>query len=223
MIGLRPVGIIGAGPIGSGLTHNLVRNGIGVVLHSRSLQNPARTKASTPTPGLVTVAESIQTVIDTLGTPRVIITAVSDTNTAKVLTELLDVVDEGDIVIDVSNADAVETSLRQLDYAYRGAALLAGGLASGEYGATNGISLTVSGDGAAYEKVRGMLESIAMHIGDQPCVCYLGSGSSSHLVKTIHNGLEYSLMQLFSEIVVVLRELCGMGPRTNSRHAAFLE
>ena len=33
----------------------------------------------------------------------------------------------------------------------------------------------------------------------EPCVAYLGPGSSGDYVKMVHNGIEYAMMQLIAE------------------------
>jgi 6-phosphogluconate dehydrogenase len=58
-----------------------------------------------------------------------------------------------------------------------------------------------------YERVAGMLESIAAKVNDEPCVTWLGSGSAGHYVKMVHNGIEYGLMQLIAEAYHLLKDV----------------
>ena len=65
------------------------------------------------------------------------------------------------------------------------------------------------GDKHAYEIVRPIFESVAAKIKDEPCVSFLGNTSSGHYVKMIHNGIEYGIMQLISEVYNVLKNSLG--------------
>jgi len=61
------------------------------------------------------------------------------------------------------------------------------------------------GDPIAYERVRSILEAIAAQVKGEPCVTYLGPGSSGHYVKMIHNAIEYGLMQLIAETYFMMK------------------
>jgi 6-phosphogluconate dehydrogenase len=37
-------------------------------------------------------------------------------------------------------------------------------------------------------------------VDGEPCVEYLGNGSAGNYVKMAHNGIEYGIMQLISEV-----------------------
>src|SRR5438876_3212822 len=62
----------------------------------------------------------------------------------------------------------------------------------------------------AYERVKPMLEAIAAKVGGEPCVTYIGAGSSGHYVKMVHNGIEYGIMQLLGEVYDLLHRGAGL-------------
>ena len=54
---------------------------------------------------------------------------------------------------------------------------------------------------------------------NDPCVAYLGPGSSGHYVKMVHNGIEYAVMQLISEAYDLMRQ--GLQMDTEELHGVF--
>jgi 6-phosphogluconate dehydrogenase len=71
----------------------------------------------------------------------------------------------------------------------------------------------------AWPLVRPLLQAIAAKTPDgQPCCEWLGAGGAGHFVKLVHNGIEYSDMQLICEAFAILEHLLGMQPE----HAAAI-
>ena len=50
---------------------------------------------------------------------------------------------------------------------------------------------------------------IAAKVKATPCCNYIGPEGAGHFVKMVHNGIEYGVMQLISEVYLLLRELLG--------------
>ncbi len=65
------------------------------------------------------------------------------------------------------------------------------------------------GNKEAYEHVRTIFEAASAKVNDEPCVEYMGRGSAGNYVKMVHNGIEYGLMQLISEIYDVAKKGIG--------------
>ena len=42
-------------------------------------------------------------------------------------------------------------------------------------------------------------------VDGEPCTAYMGSGASGHYVKMVHNGIEYAIMQMISEVYHLLK------------------
>lgn len=127
-----------------------------------------------------------------------------------VIRDLLPDLSPGDVLIDGGNSHFADTDLRQKTLADRGIGYLGIGVSGGEHGARHGPSLMPGGPTAAYERVRPILEATAAKVGDEPCVAYLGSGSAGHYVKTVHNGIEYGLMQLIAEAYGLMSRGLGL-------------
>ena len=52
----------------------------------------------------------------------------------------------------------------------------------------------------AYQYLKPILEAIAAKADGDPCVAYMGNNAAGHYVKMVHNGIEYAMMQMISEV-----------------------
>ncbi len=77
------------------------------------------------------------------------------------------------------------------------------------------------GNKTAYQHVKPIFEKIAAQVNGEPCVTYIGPGSSGHFVKMVHNGIEYSLMQLIAEAYDILKN--GLQLNNEAIHSVFKE
>ncbi|HEY5038145.1 MAG TPA: NADP-dependent phosphogluconate dehydrogenase, partial [bacterium] len=71
-----------------------------------------------------------------------------------------------------------------------------------------------------YERVRPILEATAAKINGDPCVTWLGTGSTGHFVKMVHNGIEYGIMQLIAETYDLMKR--GGGLNDDEIHKVFV-
>jgi 6-phosphogluconate dehydrogenase len=93
------------------------------------------------------------------------------------------------------------------------------GVSGGEEGARRGPAMMPGGDPEAYKVVQPVFEAIAAKVNGDPCVTYIGPGSSGHFVKMVHNGIEYAMMQMIAETYEVMRK--GLGLKGDEIHAIF--
>jgi len=84
------------------------------------------------------------------------------------------------------------------------------GVSGGEEGALRGPALMPGGQEEAYRLVEPILTSIAAKSDGGPCCGYIGRGGAGHYVKMVHNGIEYGIMQLISEVYDLMRSVLGM-------------
>ncbi|MFB9079178.1 NADP-dependent phosphogluconate dehydrogenase [Flavobacterium procerum] len=118
---------------------------------------------------------------------------------------LLPHLDQGDIIIDGGNTYFTDTDRRFLELSEKGIHFFGMGISGGEKGARLGPSMMPGGDKKAYERLRPIFEAIAAKVDGEPCVEYLGNGSAGNYVKMVHNGIEYGIMQLISEIYDLMK------------------
>ncbi|KAH9782272.1 6-phosphogluconate dehydrogenase decarboxylating 3 [Citrus sinensis] len=76
--------------------------------------------------------------------------------------------------------------------------------------ARHGPSLMPGGSFEAYNNIRDILQRVAAHVDDGPCITYIGEGGSGNFVKMVHNGIEYGDMQLISQAYDVLKHVGGV-------------
>jgi len=117
---------------------------------------------------------------------------------------LCDLVPEGTVIIDAANSHPRDTARRAREMDERGHLFLGAGVSGGAEGALHGPSIMPGGSKRAYSLVGEMLESAAAQ-ADGPCCAYVGRGGTGHLVKIVHNGIEYGIMQALAEVYYGLR------------------
>ena len=136
-----------------------------------------------------------------------------------VIEELLEVLEKGDIIIDGGNSHFIDTERRYKDLEIKGFHFIGMGVSGGEEGARKGPSMMPGGDKEACEKVEPLLKKIAAHVNGEPTVAYMGERSAGHFVKMVHNGIEYAIMQLISEIYEILKS--GLNMNDDAIHKVF--
>ena len=119
---------------------------------------------------------------------------------------LADAMEPGDIIIDGGNALYTDTIRREKAMADRGLHFVGAGISGGEEGALNGPSIMPGGPKESYESLGPLLEEISAHVDGVPCCAHIGPDGAGHFVKMVHNGIEYSDMQLIGEAYQLLRD-----------------
>jgi 6-phosphogluconate dehydrogenase len=148
----------------------------------------------------VAAAGTAAELIDMLAAPRSIMLLVpAGPIVDSVIEDLLPHLETGDLIIDGGNSHFTDTERREKYLAESGIGFLGVGVSGGESGARFGPSIMPGGRREYYDRVAPIFESVAAKVDDEPCVAYMGSGSSGHFVKMVHNGIEYGLMQLIAE------------------------
>ena len=93
------------------------------------------------------------------------------------------------------------------------------GISGGEMGARTGPSIMPGGDEVAWKQVKPVLEAVSAKVDGQPCVAYMGKWAAGHYVKMVHNGIEYAIMQLISEVYDILKR--GLDLNNDELHEVF--
>jgi 6-phosphogluconate dehydrogenase len=68
------------------------------------------------------------------------------------------------------------------------------------------------GSPESYEALGPLLEDISAKVDGTPCCTHVGPDGAGHFVKMVHNGIEYSDMQLIAEAYDLLRHAGGLEP-----------
>ena len=207
------IGLIGLGVMGRNFAQNMADHGFSVAGYDRDKEkNQALMSEKTRQQELL-AAHDLKEFIGLLSRPRSVMMLVpAGKPVDAVIDELLLYLEPGDLIIDSGNSRFTDTNRRIRSIESKGFLYLGMGISGGESGARRGPSLMPGGHRKGYERIAKILEAAAAHVDDDPCVAYLGPGSSGHYVKMVHNGIEYAVMQLISETYDLMKQGLQMEP-----------
>ena len=203
-------GMIGLGTMGRNLLLNMLDHGFAVSGYDRNAKQVDELNKQGDESKIKGFNE-INDFVQSLKSPRIIMMLVPAGKIVDdVITELLPLIDKGDIIIDGGNSHFIDTDRRATDLEKKGYKFFGMGISGGEDGARFGPSMMPGGDKEAYQYVKKYFEAIAAKVNDEPCVTYLGPGAAGHYVKMVHNGIEYAQMQLIAETYQLLKKGLGL-------------
>ncbi len=212
------IGLTGLAVMGRNLARNIARHGHTIAVHNRttsrmtSLIEEHGDEGAESGGGLV-ATESLEEFVAAIERPRVVLVMVkAGPGTDAVIDDLVPLLERGDIVVDCGNAHYTDTIRRTERLEEHGLHFVGTGVSGGEEGALHGPSIMVGGSDEAYGRLGPIMESIAAHVGDEPCCAHVGVGGTGHFVKMVHNGIEYADMQLIAESYDLLRSIGGLEP-----------
>lgn len=207
------IGVTGLAVMGRNLARNFARRGHAVAVHNRRRERTDELVDQFGHEGTFVPAYSHRELVDALERPRRIVVMVkAGEPTDDVLRDLAALLDSGDVLVDAGNANFHDTRRREAEFAERGLHFVGSGVSGGEEGALHGPSIMPGGSAEAYAELAPLLRDIAADVDGTPCVTHVGSDGAGHFVKTVHNGIEYSDMQLIAEAYDLLRHLLGKDP-----------
>ncbi|CAN5624032.1 NADP-dependent phosphogluconate dehydrogenase [soil metagenome] len=198
------LGMVGLGTMGRALLLNMADKGNAVAGYDIDPEKAHSlvSEGGAPVDGFT----DIEAFVKSIHCPRAIMILVpAGAPVDSVLNSLSPHLEKGDFVIDGGNSYFKDTDRRLKEMEAKGFGFMGMGVSGGEKGARLGPSMMPGGTPAQYERVRKVLESIAAHHKGTPCVALMGAGSAGHYVKMVHNGIEYAMMQIISEVYEVLK------------------
>ena len=203
-------GMIGLGTMGRNLVLNIADHGFSVCGYDRDVAQQQRlTTEGTGKP--VTVAASLQELVNNLEKPaKIMLLIPAGKIVDAVLAELVPFLQRDDIVIDGGNSHFTDTDRRYTQLQQSGIHFMGMGVSGGEEGARFGPSMMPGSNEQSFNVVKNILENIAAKTADGPCVTFIGNGAAGHYTKMVHNGIEYAMMQLISEVYGLLKNAAGL-------------
>lgn len=212
-------GLVGLGVMGRNFILNVADHGFsafGLDMDPMKVQSLREEGAGKPVDGTTDKREFVAK----LSAPRKIMLLVpAGAPVDAVISELLPLLDKGDLIIDGGNSYFTDTDRRADFLAGKGIFFFGTGVSGGAKGARFGPSIMPGGDKNAYEIVRPVFEAVSAKVNGEPCVDYMGARSAGNYVKMVHNGIEYGLMQLISEVYDVLKR--GLDKNNEELHQIF--
>lgn len=212
------IGLIGLGVMGENLVLNIESRGFSVAVYNRTVEKMRSFVSGRGAGKQIIGCASPEELISSLAVPRKIILLVQAGSAVDdVLTGLYPLLDTGDIIIDGGNSHYDDTRRRVAQAEARGLRYVGMGVSGGEEGALRGPALMPGGTCSAWDEIRTILQEISARANDgTPCCDWLGSGGIGHLVKMVHNGIEYGEMQLMCELYQLLHTGAGLDNDTLS-------
>ncbi|MGB5667319.1 MAG: NADP-dependent phosphogluconate dehydrogenase [Maribacter sp.] len=199
-------GLVGLGVMGRNFILNVADNGFTALGHDLDENKVAELKKEGGEPKKVNATTNIRTFVHSLKTPRKIMLLVPAGKIVdSVIESLLPILESNDIIIDGGNSFFTDTDRRESYLQSKGIHFFGAGVSGGAKGARFGPSIMPGGSKEAYKEVQPIFEAVAAKFNEEPCVAYLGPKSAGNYVKMVHNGIEYGLMQMTSEIYDILK------------------
>ena len=213
-------GMVGLGVMGSNLLYNIADHGFSVIgfdLNSEKAKNLEKgATEGTKVKGVTAIEEFVSQ----LSVPRKIMLLVpAGKPVDAVIDNLIPHLEKGDIMIDGGNSHYVDTVRRVKYLADQEFHFMGMGVSGGEEGARKGPSIMPGGDLEAFKVVQPILEAVAAKVNGEACTAYMGKDAAGHYVKMVHNGIEYAIMQLISEVYDLMHR--GLGLSNEEMHQIF--
>jgi len=185
------LGFIGLGRMGSNMVRRLVLDGHAVVVYNRTPEKTTEIASEGAIPSY-----SIEELVSKLEKPRAVWVMVpaGDATEAQI-TELLEHLDPGDMIVDGGNTNFHDDVRRHHDLATKGIGYVDAGTSGGIWGLKVGFCLMVGGEASVVERLVPIFTSLAPPGG----YLHVGGPGAGHYVKMVHNGIEYGLMQAYAE------------------------
>ena len=198
------LGMVGLGRMGGNMTKRLEAAGHDV---------------KTFDPKVDSTASSLEELAAQLDAPRSIWLMVPAAIVDSIVSELAPHLEAGDTVIDGGNSYYVDDLRRSAELKERDVHFVDVGVSGGVWGLRRGYCLMIGGDDDAVARLTPVLETLAPGVdsagrtpgreGDpapeEQGWLHCGPSGAGHFVKMVHNGIEYGMMQSYSEGLNVLK------------------
>ena len=192
------LGFVGLGRMGKNMVVRLLRGGHRVVGWARS----AETVAEVVREGAVGATNLADVVSRLESKPRTIWVMVpSGDATEKTIEQLATLLQAGDTVVDGGNSNYKDSVRRAAMLAERKIDFVDSGTSGGIWGLANGYCMMVGGSDAVCRRLEPIFTTLAPPDG----YARVGPNGAGHLVKMIHNGIEYGMMQAYAEGFEILK------------------
>ncbi len=204
-------GMIGLGVMGRNLLLNMADHGFSAIGFDKDTAK-GNLLESSATPGTtVKGTGTLAEMVSQLKKPgKLMMLVPAGPAVDSVINDLLPLLDKNDIVIDGGNSHYTDT-LKRIDYLKdKGIHFMGMGVSGGEHGARTGPSIMPGGDEEAWKELKPILEAVSARVNNEPCVAYMGKAAAGHYVKMVHNGIEYAIMQLISEVYDLMKNSLGL-------------
>jgi 6-phosphogluconate dehydrogenase len=193
------IGFIGLGRMGQAMAIFLADKGHRVVAYDVS----SAAIASVVEKG-AEGAENLKRLVEALKPPRIIWLMVPAGKAVDevIFNGLMPYLAAGDLLVDGGNSNYKDTIRRAAKLAENGIGFMDVGTSGGIKGVKSGLSLMAGGNEQDFRRLEPVLKDLAAGNG----YGLMGDIGAGHFVKTVHNGIEYALLQSYAEGFELLKE-----------------
>jgi 6-phosphogluconate dehydrogenase len=206
--------MIGLGRMGANIVRRLMRDGHECVVHD---VDPAAVSMLEQEGAIG--SSSLDEFVQALERPRVAWVMVPAAITGRIVDQLADRMDPGDIIIDGGNSYYRDDVDRAAALSERAIEYVDVGTSGGVFGLERGYCLMVGGEERVVAHLDPLLRTIAPGVDAAPRTpgaagepspaengyLHCGSAGAGHLVKMVHNGIEYGMMAAYAEGLNILQ------------------
>src|SRR3954467_11254574 len=196
------LGMIGLGRMGANIVRRIMRDGHTAVTFDTNPDSVAQLASE----GAIG-ADSLEDFVNKLERPRVAWVMIPAGITDRVVQQVADLMEDGDIIINGGNSNYREDYDRAAALAQRGIHYLDVGTSGGVWGLERGYCLMIGGNDDAFAHCEPLFASIAPGIGsiertpgrsgdpspEEQGYLHCGAAGAGHFVKMVHNGMEYGV------------------------------
>jgi 6-phosphogluconate dehydrogenase len=207
------LGMIGLGRMGANIVRRVMRDGHEAVVYDVGPEAVAELEAE----GAIGTS-SLDEFVEQLESPRVAWVMVPAGITGKVVEELAERMEPGDIIIDGGNSYYRDDVDRAKELAKHGIHYVDVGTSGGVFGLERGFCLMIGGEEDVVRHLDPLFQTIAPGVEAAPRTAtrngkestaedgylHCGSAGAGHFVKMVHNGIEYGIMAAYAEGLNVL-------------------
>jgi len=211
--------MIGLGRMGSFMVQRLLKAGHECVVHDQQPQAMAALAAVGAIP-----SAALEELVAKLTTPRAVWVMVPAAVVDPVLESLKPLLSAGDIIIDGGNSYYHDDIRRAEGLASNGIHYVDCGTSGGVLGLERGYCLMIGGDEGPVRHLDPIFRALAPGVGAAPRTpgrdgeptaaeqgyLHCGPSGAGHLVKMVHNGIEYGIMSACAEGLNILH-CAGIG------------
>jgi 6-phosphogluconate dehydrogenase len=186
------IGFVGLGRMGGNMVHRILRDSDHEVIAWNRTPEPVQEAVGHG----AGAAESLEDLVQKLDKPRHIWLMIpAGAPTQQTLETLLELCDEGDLIIDGGNSKWTDSQKNGELAREHGLEFLDVGTSGGVWGLQVGYCMMVGGSDDAVARLAPVLDVLAPPDGWG----HMGPNGAGHYVKMVHNGVEYGIMQAYAE------------------------
>jgi 6-phosphogluconate dehydrogenase len=186
------IGFVGLGRMGGNMVHRILRDSDNEVIAF----DPGAEAVKAAVGVGAGAAESLEDLVSKLDKPRAVWLMVpAGQITQQSIDQLIELLDEGDMIVDGGNSRWTDSKAHAEAAAARGIDFVDVGTSGGVWGLEVGYCMMVGGSDDAVKRLSPILDVLAPPDGWS----HMGSHGSGHYVKMVHNGIEYGLLQAYAE------------------------